>query len=301
MKVHLVDGTYELFRQHFGRMSATTDAGRTPRRSACCGSTLQLLADGATHVGVASDHVIESFRNDLWPGYKTSAGMPPELLEPDPDGRGGAGGDGRHDVGDGRATRPTTPSAPRPRSPTPTSAVEQVLILTPGQGPRAVRARTPGRPVRPAQAGADRRGRRRRQVRRRAGVDPRLPRARRRLRRRLPRASRVGREERRRRARPLRPPRGRSPPPAGQWDVPGLRGAAKLAATLQDDFELALLFRRIATLETDIDVGTRRVVALDRPDRRRSRRWPRRLQAPELVAPGCLAGVATALNQASAG
>ena len=44
------------------------------------GSTLALFEDGATHVGVASDHIIESFRNDLWPGYKTSAGMPPELL-----------------------------------------------------------------------------------------------------------------------------------------------------------------------------------------------------------------------------
>jgi 5'-3' exonuclease len=43
-------------------------------------STLQLVSDGATHVGVASDHVIESFRNDMWPGYKTSAGMDPELL-----------------------------------------------------------------------------------------------------------------------------------------------------------------------------------------------------------------------------
>ena len=39
-------------------------------------STLELLADGVTHIGVASDHIIESFRNDLWPGYKTSAGMP---------------------------------------------------------------------------------------------------------------------------------------------------------------------------------------------------------------------------------
>ena len=44
------------------------------------GSTLGLIEDGATHLGVASDHVIESFRNDLWPGYKTSEGMPPELL-----------------------------------------------------------------------------------------------------------------------------------------------------------------------------------------------------------------------------
>ena len=80
MKVHLVDGTYELFRQHFGRAAREPDAGPYAATTGVLASTLQLLADGATHVGVASDHVIESFRNDLWPGYKTSAGMPPELL-----------------------------------------------------------------------------------------------------------------------------------------------------------------------------------------------------------------------------
>src|SRR5690606_21951166 len=84
VKVHLVDGTYELFRQHFGAMNRRGDSPRDPGPfDATIGvltSTLQLVEDGATHVGVASDHVIESFRNDLWPGYKTSAGMPPELL-----------------------------------------------------------------------------------------------------------------------------------------------------------------------------------------------------------------------------
>ena len=79
MNVHLVDGTYELFRQHFGRMMRDD-----PRPNAATigvlRSTLALFDEGATHVAVASDHVIESFRNDLWPGYKSSAGMPPELL-----------------------------------------------------------------------------------------------------------------------------------------------------------------------------------------------------------------------------
>ena len=88
-----------------------------------------------------------------------------------------------------------------------------------------------------------------------AGVDPRLPRARRRLGRRVPGPRRLGRQERGRRARPLRPPRGH-PAVGRQWDVPGLRGAEKLAATLREDIELALLFRSIATVETDIDVGT---------------------------------------------
>src|SRR3954468_7772451 len=80
MKVHLVDGTYELFRQNFGRLAKEPNAGPYAATTGVLASTLQLLADGATHVAVASDHVIESFRNDLWPGYKTSAGMPPELL-----------------------------------------------------------------------------------------------------------------------------------------------------------------------------------------------------------------------------
>ena len=79
MRVHLVDGTYELFRQHFGRMMRDD-----PRENAATigvlRSTLALLEEGATHVAVASDHIIESFRNDLWPGYKSSVGMPPELL-----------------------------------------------------------------------------------------------------------------------------------------------------------------------------------------------------------------------------
>jgi 5'-3' exonuclease len=80
MKVHLVDGTYELFRQHFGQVARHGDAGPYDAAIGVVGSTLQLVANGATHVGVASDHVIESFRNDLYVGYKTSAGMDPLLL-----------------------------------------------------------------------------------------------------------------------------------------------------------------------------------------------------------------------------
>ena len=84
MKVHLVDGTYELFRQHFGGMNRRGESEREPgpfdATIGVLSSTLQLIEEGATHIGVASDHVIESFRNDLWPGYKTSEGMPPELL-----------------------------------------------------------------------------------------------------------------------------------------------------------------------------------------------------------------------------
>src|SRR5215218_2699975 len=80
MQVHLIDGTYELFRQHFGQVARHTDSGPFDAAVGVVSSTLQLVADGATHVAVASDHIIESFRNDLWPGYKTSEGMAPELL-----------------------------------------------------------------------------------------------------------------------------------------------------------------------------------------------------------------------------
>lgn len=81
MDVHLVDGTYELFRHFYGVPSHINAAGQEV--SAVRGvlsSVLGMLDDGATHVGVATDHVIESFRNNLWPGYKTSAGMDPVLL-----------------------------------------------------------------------------------------------------------------------------------------------------------------------------------------------------------------------------
>ncbi|MEW6582015.1 MAG: 5'-3' exonuclease H3TH domain-containing protein, partial [Actinomycetota bacterium] len=80
MEVHLLDGTYELFRQHYGQARH----GTLRPGSAAAGvlaTAISLLERGATHLGVASDHVIESFRNDLWPGYKTSAGMPPEILD----------------------------------------------------------------------------------------------------------------------------------------------------------------------------------------------------------------------------
>lgn len=81
MHVHLVDGTYEIFRYHFALPSHVTGAGQEVAATrGVVGSMLGLLEDGATHVGIATDHVIESFRNDLWPGYKSSEGMPPELL-----------------------------------------------------------------------------------------------------------------------------------------------------------------------------------------------------------------------------
>src|SRR5438132_12140129 len=79
--VHLVDGTYELFRHFYGLRRV--DKGEDRPFGAVIGvlhTVLEMIEKGATHIGVATDHVIESFRNGLWPGYKTSAGMERALL-----------------------------------------------------------------------------------------------------------------------------------------------------------------------------------------------------------------------------
>jgi 5'-3' exonuclease len=81
MIVHLVDGTYELFRHFYGLRRANLDSD--PPLGAVAGvlhTVLQMIEQGATHVGVATDHVIESFRNALWPDYKTSEGVERALL-----------------------------------------------------------------------------------------------------------------------------------------------------------------------------------------------------------------------------
>lgn len=78
MRIHLIDGTYELFRHYYGAKDALES--RTAATRGVIGTVIGMLGDGATHIGVATDHVIESFRNKLWPGYKSSAGMPEPLL-----------------------------------------------------------------------------------------------------------------------------------------------------------------------------------------------------------------------------
>ena len=80
VRVHLVDGTYELFRHFFGVPSHRNAAGvEVAAARGVVASVLEMIAGGATHVGVATDHVIESFRNNLWPGYKTGEGIDPDL------------------------------------------------------------------------------------------------------------------------------------------------------------------------------------------------------------------------------
>ena len=81
LDIHLVDGTYELFRHYYALPSARDSDGREVAAvRGVLTSVLGMVKGGATHIGVATDHVIESFRNALWPGYKTGEGIEPDLL-----------------------------------------------------------------------------------------------------------------------------------------------------------------------------------------------------------------------------
>ena len=81
MDIYLVDGTYELFRHYYALPSARDEDGREVAAvRGVLASVLGMIKEGATHIAVATDHVIESFRNGLWPGYKTGEGIEPDLL-----------------------------------------------------------------------------------------------------------------------------------------------------------------------------------------------------------------------------
>ncbi|CAN5526455.1 hypothetical protein BH24ACT5_BH24ACT5_05920 [soil metagenome] len=252
MKVHLVDGTYELFRQNFGR-SGRDDPRPHAATIGVLASTLALVADGATHVGVASDHVIESFRNDLWAGYKTSDGMPPELLEQIPLVEDALTAMGitvwamvEHEADDALAAAAGVADADE--------RVEQVLIVTPdkdlGQCVRGNRVVQFDRRKREL---IDHDG-----VVAKFGVEPESI------------ADYLGLVGDSSDGFPGLPGWGAKsasavlaryrhlediPDEPGQWDVAGLRGAEKLAMTLREQRERAELFRHIATVVTDIDVG----------------------------------------------
>ena len=254
MRVHLLDGTYELFR-HFYAMPRQQD--RTGHEVAAIigvlGSVLGMLESGTTHLGVATDHVIESFRNELWAGYKTSAGIEPDLMaqfHPLEDALRALGvvvwamEEFEADDALAAAARVAADS----------KAVEQVIICTPDKdlsqcvkGQRVVQLDRRKRELR------DEKG-----VVARFGVGPAS----------IPDyLALVGDSAD---GFPGIPGWGekasgavlgryahleRIPASHTQWDV-AVRGAARLAAALQEHRELAILFRTLATLRTDVPVGT---------------------------------------------
>ena len=254
MRVHLIDGTYELFRQHFGQVARHSNAGPYAGAAGVVASTLQLVSEGATHLGVASDHVIESFRNDMWPGYKTSAGMAPELLSQIPVMEEALVSAGfttwamvEHEADDALGAAAAVAEAD-PR-------VTQAMIVTPdkdlGQCVRGTRIvqfdRRKGEIIDEAA------------VTLKFGVGPSSI---------ADYLALVGDAAD---GYPGIPGWGAKsaatvlakfvsiteiPTSSRDWGLPALRGAEKLAVTLRDNLELALLFRRIATIETDVAVGT---------------------------------------------
>ena len=253
MLVHLVDGTYELFR-YFMSPGGAFDRAPAELRAVrgVVGSILGMLEGGATHLGVATDHVIESFRNDLWAGYKTGEGVDPLLLaqfEPLEDALRALGvvvwAMVEFEADDALAAGAAMATAD--------ARVEQVVICTPdkdlGQCVRGTRV-----------VQLDRRTR---EVRDEAGVAQKFG---------VPPASipdwlalvgdsadgfpglpgwgarsaaavlaRYGQLE-------------QIPARAAEWDVT-VRGAARLGATLEEQRERALLFRVLATLRTDAPLG----------------------------------------------
>jgi 5'-3' exonuclease len=253
VRVHLIDGTYELFRQHFGSAAHHNEAVPFAATIGVVNSTLQLITDGATHVGVASDHVIESFRNDMWAGYKTSAGMDPDLLAQIPLMEEALVSAGfttwamvEYEADDALGAAAAVADAD-PR-------VTQVMIVTPdkdlGQcvrGKRVVQYDRRKGEIIDEDA-----------VTLKFGVGPASI---------ADYLALVGDSAD---GYPGIPGWGAKsaaavlakfgsitsiPTSSGDWGLPGLRGAEKLAVTLRDQLELALLFRRIATVEVDVPVG----------------------------------------------
>ena len=252
MRVHLLDGTYELFR-HFYAMpkQSDRDGHEVAAIIGVLGSVLGMFEGGATHLGVATDHVIESFRNDLWAGYKTSEGIEPALLaqfHPLEDALRAMGvvvwAMEEFEADDALAAAAHRAAA--------SPGVEQVIICTPDKdlsqcvrGDRVVQF--------------DRRKREQRDERgvvARFGVGPAS----------IPDyLALVGDSAD---GFPGIPGWGekasgavlgrythleRIPVKSTEWSVP-VRGAARLAATLEENRTLALLFRKLATLRTDVPV-----------------------------------------------
>jgi 5'-3' exonuclease len=280
MQVHLLDGTYELFRHYFAVPSHhDPDGVEVAAVRGVLGTVLTMLEDGATHLGVATDHVIESFRNDLWPGYKTSAGIDPELLAQFPLLEEALEALGvcvwamvEQEADDALAAAAAVAAADR--------RVEQVLICTPDKDLAQCVAD-------PRVAQLDRRHRRlldEAGVREKFGVGPSS----------IPdwlalvgdsadgfpglpgwgaksAAAVLARYEHLEKI----------PERAHQWDV-SVRGAMKLATTLTEHGQEARLFLTLATLRTDAPVGTVDDWRWAGPTEKLAA-WAGRLGAPALV------------------
>jgi 5'-3' exonuclease len=280
LRVHLIDGTYELFRHFYALPSQVNAAGE--EIAAARGvvvSMMNLLRDGATHVAVATDQIIESFRNDLWPGYKTGAGIDPALWSQFPIVEQALAAMGivvwamvEFEADDALAAGARLAAAD-PR-------VSEVLICTPDKdlaqcvGGRVVQLDR-RRGIRTDEAG----------VRAKFGVGPQS----------IPdwlalvgdsadgypglpgwgaksAAAVLARYEHLERI----------PLAARDWEI-DVRGKERLAASLRDHLELALLFRQLATLRTDAPISAS-VDALEwRGPRADFARVAERLEARDLV------------------
>ncbi len=258
MKIHLVDGTYELFRQHFGQAVRSSDPAPFAATVGVLNSTLQLLSEGATHIGVATDHVIESFRNGLWEGYKTSEGMDAEVKDQIPVVEKALTALGvtvwpmvEHEADDALASAATVADSH--------PDVEQILILTADKDlgqcvkgrrivqidRRKVAKNEPG--LIDEQAVIDKFGVPPSHIADYLGLVGDTSDG-------FPGItgwgaksasavlSRYGTIE-------------KIPSSVDEWDVPGLRGAARLCDNLNAQRELAVLFRTLATVVTTVPVG----------------------------------------------
>jgi 5'-3' exonuclease len=281
MQVHLVDGTYELFRQYLAPRPGHRDADgvEVGATRAVVGSVLGMLESGATHVGVASDHIVESFRNDLWDDYKTGEGLDPELFgqfEMMEDALDALGvtvwAMVELEADDALASAAKVAAADR--------RVEQVIICTPdkdlGQcvGGKVVQLDRRKELL----LGPD-------GVKEKFGVPPEsipdwlalvgdsadgfpgLP----------------GFGAKSAAALLVRYEHIEQIPDDGRlWDVPGLRGADRLAATLAAGREVAALFKVLATLRTDAKVGKVDDWRWTKP-KRRFAEWCDRFGSPRLL------------------
>ncbi len=248
MKVHLVDGTYELFRYHYSPNNRDLDQGAA---RGVVNSMLQLVNDGATHLGIATDQVIESFRNDMWADYKDGSGIDPQLKAQFPLVEEALEAFGfavwpqvTHEADDGLAA-----GAVLGRD---DERAEQVIICTPDKDMAQLVGGKVVQWDRRQDKWYDVEG-----VREKFGV---LPES-------IP--DYLGLVGDSADGFPGLPGWGAKsagtvlaryvhieeiPPAAGQWDI-SVRGGAKLAVALQDNLDDALLFRTLATLQTDAPVS----------------------------------------------